>query len=178
MLTIGTQMMGSVIEWWIILLVIIGVLVCLAVVIALPEFFQIIFPIYLSRYKYLIQMMEISLVRRGLYLFSSTLCYLVMWIILGIGFYFIMTAMMQDSNQLPLLVSIGVFSFSWLAGFISIFTPGGIGIRESVITIMLNNYSMGSIPILAAILSRLMWTVVEIAYFFASWYRLSILFDS
>ena len=61
-----------------------------------------------------------------------------------------------------LLSSIAVFTVSYLAGFLALFAPGGIGVRESVFILMLQGpIGIGAATALA-IASRLLLTVTEL----------------
>ena len=55
-------------------------------------------------------------------------------------------------------IVIGTYSLSWIAGFIVPGAPGGIGIREAVITLLL----AGIIPVSDALLAALIFRFVNI----------------
>lgn len=56
----------------------------------------------------------------------------------------------------------GIFLLAWVIGFLSFVTPGGIGVREAILTGMLTlwNVPLG-LSAVAAALSRLQWTGME-----------------
>ena len=49
----------------------------------------------------------------------------------------------------------GTYVFSWLAGFVVPGAPGGIGIRELVVTVLTRGSALGDTIMLAAIFHRL-----------------------
>jgi glycosyltransferase 2 family protein len=82
---------------------------------------------------------------------------------LGYGFaLWLLAHGLLPAAGLELLPAIAVFTASYLAGFLALFAPGGIGVREGVFILMLQ----GSIGIGAAtalaIASRLLLTVTEL----------------
>ena len=79
--------------------------------------------------------------------------------------------MATDPHLDPALlkVSIGVFSLSWLAGFLTPFSPGGVGVRESAIVLLLTPFVGGSQAITVALLSRALSLVVELAFAAGAW---------
>lgn len=57
---------------------------------------------------------------------------------------------------------IGAFSLSWVAGYVAFFAPGGIGIREYLLTLLLSSFfSSGEVAIYATI-HRLLWVLIEV----------------
>jgi len=60
------------------------------------------------------------------------------------------------------LTAVGIgcaFVASWLIGFISLLTPGGIGVREGSMILLLTPLIGNSTAVLVAVLARVMWTV-------------------
>lgn len=54
------------------------------------------------------------------------------------------------------------FVASWLAGFLSFLTPGGIGVREGVLAAFLATTLTASQGVVLAAVARLTWTIVEL----------------
>ncbi|KPK71334.1 hypothetical protein AMJ71_06525 [candidate division TA06 bacterium SM1_40] len=87
--------------------------------------------------------------------------YGILWIIQGAGFFFLVRSLTAVSFRwLPQLV--GVFAAAWIAGFLSFITPGGLGVREGVMTFLLSLYLPPSISAVVSILSRIWITVGEV----------------
>ena len=51
------------------------------------------------------------------------------------------------------------FIASWLIGFISLLTPGGIGVREGAMVLMLTPLIGNGTAVLVSVIARLMWTI-------------------
>jgi uncharacterized membrane protein YbhN (UPF0104 family) len=56
----------------------------------------------------------------------------------------------------------GAFSLSWLAGYIAFFAPGGIGVREVLLAILLGAFFKGEEVAIYASIHRLMWVLAEV----------------
>lgn len=86
------------------------------------------------------------------------------WAIYGVSAVFNVLAVAVPWEQgagFVLAVSAG-FAISWTLGFLSFLTPGGIGVREAVLTAILAPFvSMGT-ALAVAVLSRLIWILCEI----------------
>lgn len=85
----------------------------------------------------------------------------VAWVGYGVALWLLARGLLPGAG-LGLLPAIAVFTASYLAGFLALFAPGGIGVREGVFILMLQ----GSIGIGAAtalaIASRLLLTITEL----------------
>ncbi|MCK4353362.1 flippase-like domain-containing protein [candidate division WOR-3 bacterium] len=92
------------------------------------------------------------------------LLYCVLWVLYGMGFYFLI------KSFYPIEIStfyslIGICAIAWSIGFISLITPGGLGVREGILSFLLKFYFPVSIGIIAALLARIWTTVGEIILF-------------
>ena len=90
-------------------------------------------------------------------MFRLTVIYLLLWACLGVGFFFFVKSIYPiQIVQLPIIMS--VYPFAWSIGFLSFITPGGLGVREGVLSI----FSAACLPpataTLVALLSRL-WVI-------------------
>lgn len=85
----------------------------------------------------------------------------VAWLGYGLALWLLARGLLPGAG-LGLLSSIAVFTVSYLAGFLALFAPGGIGVRESVFILMLQGpIGIGAATALA-IASRLLLTVTEL----------------
>ena len=82
---------------------------------------------------------------------------LVIWISFGISFWLVFPI-----NAGFLMAITGAFSISWVAGYVAFFAPGGIGIREYLLTILLASFFSGDQVAIYATIHRLIWVIVEI----------------
>jgi glycosyltransferase 2 family protein len=87
--------------------------------------------------------------------------YLLFWFVFGIAHWCLANALSVYSvSSLPrLMVAV---SASWAVGFISIFAPAGLGVREAVLYFFVNNWMEQADTILFVTLSRLLMFGVEV----------------
>lgn len=85
----------------------------------------------------------------------------VAWFGYGVALWLLARGLLPRSG-LGLLPAVAVFTASYLAGFLALFAPGGIGVREGVFILMLQGpIGIGAATALA-IASRLLLTVTEL----------------
>jgi hypothetical protein len=85
----------------------------------------------------------------------------VAWLGYGVSLWLLARGLLPGTG-LGVLRSIAVFTASYLAGFLALFAPGGIGVREGVFILMLQGpIGIGAATALA-IASRLLLTVTEL----------------
>ena len=80
----------------------------------------------------------------------------------GLAFALFVTATTTaPRDETPALI--GVSAAGYLAGFLAVFVPGGLGVREGVYALLLALYIPPSIAVAVAVLSRLWLTLCELA---------------
>jgi hypothetical protein len=80
------------------------------------------------------------------------------WILLGISFVLTNPVI----NPATIMLQMSVYSFSWALGYVVVFAPGGIGIREGAITFLLAG-TMGAENILIfSTVHRFLHVVIEV----------------
>jgi glycosyltransferase 2 family protein len=80
----------------------------------------------------------------------------------GLAYYLLI----RSIHPLPasrLINVIGIYNGAWAAGFLSFIAPGGLGVREGVMTILLKPYLPVAMAIIVAAVSRLWITLFEVA---------------
>jgi glycosyltransferase 2 family protein len=83
------------------------------------------------------------------------------WLGYGVALWLLARGLLPEAG-LGLLPATAVFTASYLAGFLALFAPGGIGVREGVFILMLQGpIGIGAATALA-IASRLLLTVTEL----------------
>lgn len=80
-----------------------------------------------------------------------------MWACFGIGF-FLFCASLFPLNSQDLFFFGAAFAFAWIVGFVTPFSPAGLGMREGVLTVLLVPVLSPSAAVVVALLSRL-WLV-------------------
>lgn len=68
-----------------------------------------------------------------LYYITLITIYIFIWILMSIAFYFYIISFSLTVNNVSFYRIVGVYLFSWSIGFISIFSPQGIGVFEFVV---------------------------------------------
>jgi hypothetical protein len=63
----------------------------------------------------------------------------------------------------PFAPTIGAFTIGWLAGFVVVGAPAGLGVREAVTTAALTPSAGATTALAVAVGSRAIWTVVSLA---------------
>jgi uncharacterized membrane protein YbhN (UPF0104 family) len=96
------------------------------------------------------------------------LCYSVSWLLFGLAFLVFVKALAQASfSMYPSFT--GAFAFSVNVGFLALFVPGGIGVREGLLVVLLSSMFPSFFPLpvatLIALLARLWVTVAELLCF-------------
>jgi len=92
------------------------------------------------------------------------LCYSVSWLLFGLAFLIFVKSMAQASfDMYPSLT--GAFAFSVNIGFLALFVPGGIGVREGILVLLLSSLFPLPIATLISLLARLWVTLAELLCF-------------
>jgi uncharacterized membrane protein YbhN (UPF0104 family) len=97
--------------------------------------------------------------------------YAICWCVYGVGFYLIATAVTVTGGSAPGAVfgpalipdMIGVNALSWTAGFLSMITPAGLGVREGVAFSLLSKILARPYPSLIPLVARVWVTLAELA---------------
>lgn len=88
---------------------------------------------------------------------SYSLC----WLLQGAGFFFLVKSFYPV--ELALLKRfVGVFLLSWLIGFVAIFAPGGLGIREGSMTLLLQSMFPTGLAVTISLVSRIWISLAEL----------------
>ena len=119
-----------------------------------------------------IQLAEIPAAARVRNLAITVAGFGLMWLVMGASFYLLIVATNPRLDLALLKIAIGVSTLSWLAGFLAPFSPGGIGVREGAIVLLLSALAPGPEPALVALLSRVVALLVESAFAAYAWLAL------
>lgn len=83
------------------------------------------------------------------------------WLGMGTSFWLLADSLLGlKLTALPRMVS--AFALSWVLGFLSLVTPGGLGVREGALTLLLKPYLPFYTAVALGLLSRLWWMGGEI----------------
>ena len=87
--------------------------------------------------------------------------YVMAYIPVGIGIIMLARGIginISFSDSLAVIASMAV---SWTTGYLAIFTPGGLGVREGIMFLMLKQFSNVQCALIIPIASRLLYTIIE-----------------
>ena len=90
-----------------------------------------------------------------------TFLYLCSWFVFGFAFWLFVSSI-AGAGTFNLLYLTGVYAVSYVTGYLALFAPGGIGVREGIMSILLTSVISPGVAAVVAVLSRLMVTVVEL----------------
>ncbi len=86
---------------------------------------------------------------------------LAVWLVYGLCFHYFILAVIPEA-PLRVTESVGVYAIGYIIGFLAIFAPGGLVVRELMFTQLLSG-SLGQAPATAvALLSRVWFTLAEL----------------
>jgi hypothetical protein len=83
------------------------------------------------------------------------------WLIFGFAFYFFIGSFYPFSFENYFFIT-GAFSIAGLIGFIAVFAPAGLGVREGVLVFILSLIFPSAIAAIISLISRLWMTVCEL----------------
>lgn len=86
--------------------------------------------------------------------------YLVAWAAYGASFWCFLRGV--GLENLPFWKVAAASCGAYLVGFLALFAPGGLGVREGILAVLLAPYMGPGIPAAVAVLSRLWMTIVEL----------------
>ena len=108
-------------------------------------------------------LIEFAVLRNAARAFQRSLSLLVLqavcWFSAGLSFWALFPATARH-EAFPLAV--GAFSLAWVAGYLTIFAPGGIGAREAVLVVLLAGITPPGYALVLASIHRLLWTSAEL----------------
>lgn len=90
--------------------------------------------------------------------------YIMNWFIFGLSFYFFINSIIDFSLN-NLLFSTGAFALSALAGFLAVFAPAGLGVREGALIFLLSFAIPATVASIISIASRVWLTLADIFIF-------------
>jgi hypothetical protein len=85
----------------------------------------------------------------------------VFWFLFGLPFRQMAVAVYPQIVTLSWLEASSIFALAWCAGFVVVFIPAGIGIRESALTLLLAKIMPVGAALSLALLSRAAWILAE-----------------
>jgi hypothetical protein len=90
--------------------------------------------------------------------------YSVSWLLFGLAFLIFIKAMAQAPFSMYLSLT-GAFAFAANIGFLALFVPGGMGVREGILVLLLSPFFPLPVATLISLLARLWVTLAELLCF-------------
>jgi uncharacterized membrane protein YbhN (UPF0104 family) len=87
--------------------------------------------------------------------------YFISWIIYGAAFYFLIKGL-DPTAEVPFMVGLGAFVLAYVVGLLALFSPGGLGVRELILNLLLSPF-FGPVVAGIVIAARIWSLVAEIA---------------
>lgn len=169
-LFLGFSLLTNFWPGWVTWVVIFLTVAVLPLLLLLPEIKQRLLPKLIPDLEAFANLGSLPLSRRFGNAGLAVLLYTLQSLLAGAGFYFALASLSEQGLSLALLPqAVGVFSLSWFLGFITPISPGGLGVREAAITLLLAAFVPVPIPVLAALLYRFFWLLLELAFFALVW---------
>jgi len=82
------------------------------------------------------------------------------WALVGASLWIILPDL---SGWRSAALAVGAFCLSWVAGYLAVFAPGGIGVRETVMTALLVPLLAAPDALIYAAVHRFVWVAAELA---------------
>jgi hypothetical protein len=93
-------------------------------------------------------------------IFTFFLLYIIVWVICSFAFY-IMVNSITKIGSINYLKFFTIFPFCWVAGYLVIFSPGGLGVREGIMIIMLSEFLSPEVALVIAVFQRIWNMMIE-----------------
>jgi uncharacterized membrane protein YbhN (UPF0104 family) len=111
---------------------------------------------------------EIELSWSYRYLLSQLALWIGFWLLNGVAYHFLIRSL--DSSPLPhVLVLAGIFSVSWVAGFLSLVTPSGLGVMEGALAFLLSFFFPTHVATIIALWTRVARTASDLVCAAIAW---------
>jgi uncharacterized membrane protein YbhN (UPF0104 family) len=92
----------------------------------------------------------------------------VFWLVNGVAYYFLIGSIYASSiPQVPVLA--GIFAIAWVAGFVSLVTPAGLGVMEGTLALLLSFYFPAHVATIIALWTRLARTASDLVSAIIAW---------
>ncbi len=89
------------------------------------------------------------------------LMYCSFWLVVGFGFFLLINSIYSIQFS-KIFIVVSIYAIGWVIGFLSLITPGGIGVREGVLAGLLALYMPLPIAIIISFVSRIWSIAVEL----------------
>jgi uncharacterized membrane protein YbhN (UPF0104 family) len=87
---------------------------------------------------------------------------LVAWLLVGLHVWLLATGVGLDRSVETLALATGGYALAWTIGFLVVFVPAGIGVREAVLAAALSNQLDAGALVIVVLLSRAVLTLIDL----------------
>lgn len=87
--------------------------------------------------------------------------YFLSWLVFGVAFWLFVISVTGDMAINPLFLA-GAYAVAYVLGFLAFFVPGGLGVREGLLSVLLATVMPQGVSLLIAFLLRLLVTFIEL----------------
>ncbi|MEI6123273.1 MAG: lysylphosphatidylglycerol synthase domain-containing protein [Bacteroidota bacterium] len=106
----------------------------------------------------------ISIISNYAQLVLVLLLFVISWLVFGLGFYFFINSFYTYSISYYFFTT-GAFAIAGLLGFVAIFAPAGLGVREGALVFILGYVFTRAISVIISLLSRVWMIFCELIFF-------------
>jgi len=85
------------------------------------------------------------------------------WPVAGLGLY-LMAAALTPLRPGDIPVFVGAYALSWTIGYVAVFAPGGIGVREGILVLLLSGVTGLPAAVLISLVQRVWLTLIELLF--------------
>ena len=85
---------------------------------------------------------------------------LLLWTFIGSSFF----VMFNELHLSAAPLFIGGYAVSWAVGYIAVFAPGGLGVREAVLAFVFSNIASVEMIAVYAAMNRIIWVIAEVLF--------------
>lgn len=92
------------------------------------------------------------------------------WGLLGFSFWVLFPPELRQPEHMAL--AIGAFALGWAGGYLAIFAPAGVGVREVIVVVLLSDVMPTPMAVAVVSLSRILYSITDLALgaVAAGWY--------
>lgn len=101
-----------------------------------------------------------------LQMLKLSIYFLISWLAQIMGFYFLINSIYPIALSKIFNLS-AVYTLSWITGFIVLFAPAGLGVREATMSLLLSPILLTPLAIATSFITRVWITIFEVVIFFA-----------
>jgi uncharacterized membrane protein YbhN (UPF0104 family) len=99
---------------------------------------------------------------------SAFLMSCLFWLALGVGFRYLVMAI-SPGVSISWIGASSAFAFAWCVGFVFVFVPAGLGVREAVLAFLLSRFLSEGDALAVALLARPWWMIAEALWILPAW---------